>query len=216
MIRAARESATLETALSRSAASDVVERAEGPGPECATLVNGVRAGDRGSFARLYVRYAPMVHGVLLAHVSRLEAEDLVQEVFVLAWRRIGTLRDPEALGAWLAAIARRRAATHRRRAWARGLVAMLGVPHRRDAHSGAREPESRSSGVDGRIRVEELLAAIRSLPVAYRETIMLRLVEQMTGPQIAARLGMTHGSVRVKLCKGMTLLRERLKREHEE
>ena len=52
-----------------------------------------------------------------------------------------------------------------------------------------------------------ILDAIRSLPDAYRETLILRLVEGLTGPEIAARTGMTHGSVRVNLHRGMEQLR---------
>ena len=58
----------------------------------------------------------------------------------------------------------------------------------------------------------EILEIIRSLPEAYRETLVLRLVEGMTGPEIAARTGLSHGSVRVNLHRGMQQLRERLDR----
>jgi RNA polymerase sigma-70 factor (ECF subfamily) len=53
----------------------------------------------------------------------------------------------------------------------------------------------------------KILDAIRSLPDAYRETLILRLVEGLTGPEIAARTGMTPGSVRVNLHRGMEQLR---------
>jgi RNA polymerase sigma-70 factor (ECF subfamily) len=49
-----------------------------------------------------------------------------------------------------------------------------------------------------------------SLSESYRETLILRLVEGMTGPEIAARTGMTHGSVRVNLHRGMEQLRAKL------
>jgi len=55
-----------------------------------------------------------------------------------------------------------------------------------------------------------VLDAVMSLPDAYRETLILRLVEGMTGPEIAARTGMTHGSVRVNLHRGMEQLRAKL------
>ena len=55
-----------------------------------------------------------------------------------------------------------------------------------------------------------VLAAIRTLPDAYRETLVLRLVEGMTGPEIATRTGLTPASVRVNLHRGMKQLRERL------
>jgi RNA polymerase sigma-70 factor (ECF subfamily) len=56
----------------------------------------------------------------------------------------------------------------------------------------------------------EALEIIRALPEAYRETLVLRLVEGMTGPEIAARTGLQPASVRVNLHRGMKLLRERL------
>jgi RNA polymerase sigma-70 factor (ECF subfamily) len=51
---------------------------------------------------------------------------------------------------------------------------------------------------------------IRRLPEAYRDTLMLRLVEGMSGAEIAERTGLTPGSVRVNLHRGMQLLRDAL------
>jgi RNA polymerase sigma-70 factor (ECF subfamily) len=59
-------------------------------------------------------------------------------------------------------------------------------------------------------RAGEILELIRSLPAAYRETLVLRLVEGMTGPEIADRTGLTPASVRVNLHRGMKLLRQKL------
>ena len=101
----------------------------------AELVLAARAGDRAAYGRLYDRFAPMVHGVLLARVT--------------------------------------------------------GAPH----------PEGDALAV---------LASIQRLPEAYRETLVLRLVEGMTGPEIAERTGLTPGSVRVNLHRGLQLLRDAL------
>ena len=60
------------------------------------------------------------------------------------------------------------------------------------------------------MEAQHALAAIRSLPEAYRETLMLRLVEGMTGPEISVRTGLTPGTVRVNLHRGMGLLRKAL------
>jgi RNA polymerase sigma-70 factor (ECF subfamily) len=60
------------------------------------------------------------------------------------------------------------------------------------------------------LRAAQALDAIRSLPEAYSEPLMLRLVEGFTGPEIAEQTGLTPGSVRVNLCRGMKLLRARL------
>ena len=72
----------------------------------AALIRAAQSGDRAAFGRFYERYVRAVHGVLLAYVSYADAEDLVQDVFVAALQRIGSLRDPQAAGGWLMAIAR--------------------------------------------------------------------------------------------------------------
>ncbi|MCC7342313.1 MAG: sigma-70 family RNA polymerase sigma factor, partial [Bryobacterales bacterium] len=55
-----------------------------------------------------------------------------------------------------------------------------------------------------------VLAEIQHLPESYRETLIMRLVEGLTGPEIAAQTGLTPDSVRVNLHRGMKLLRKRL------
>ena len=60
---------------------------------------------------------------------------------------------------------------------------------------------------------ERVMEHLRSLPDVYKETLTMRLVESMTGPEIAAATGLTAGSVRVNLCRGMSLLRELLEKE---
>ena len=161
----------------------------------AQLVAAARDGDRAAFGRLYDRFAPMVHGLLLARVPRGDVDDLLQDAFLQAMRRLGSLRSTEAFGPWLAAIARNRARDH----WRRGEDAVE-LP---EELPGSAHPEGEAMTV---------LAAIRRLPEAYRETLVLRLVEGMTGPEIAERTGLTPGSVRVNLHRGMQMLREALGR----
>jgi RNA polymerase sigma-70 factor (ECF subfamily) len=60
----------------------------------------------------------------------------------------------------------------------------------------------------GSLDAWEVLDLIRHLPEAYRETLILRLVEGMTGPEIARQTGLTPDSVRVNLCRGMKMLRQ--------
>jgi RNA polymerase sigma-70 factor, ECF subfamily len=157
------------------------------------LVRAARGGDRAAFGALYGRYARMVHGVLLARVPLAHVEDLVQDVFLVALSRVHTLRDPAAFAGWLATIARNRAVDHLR-----------GTHDTVEVTDELQAPD-RADGETFRV-----LALLRSLPEAYRETLVLRLVEGMTGPEIAARTGLTEGSVRVNLHRGIRLLRERL------
>lgn len=159
------------------------------------LVRASRDGDRSAFGRLYTRYSRMVHAIVLARVPPGEADDLVQDVFVSAMRQLHALRDEHAFGGWLATIARNRA-----NGWYRGAVEMTELP----------EIVSRSTQ-DEEEDARRALAAVRALPEAYRETLMMRLVEGMSGPEIAARSGLTPDSVRVNLHRGMKLLREALK-----
>lgn len=159
----------------------------------AALAEAARAGDREAFARLYGLYAPLVHGVLLARVPYGEVSDLVQDVFLVAFRKLGTLRDCSRFGPWVAMIARNRAMDFHRRSRAT-----------EELHEGM-EQAARPSA-----EAAEALEIIRSLPEAYRETLVLRLVEGMTGQEIAERTGLQPASVRVNLHRGMKLLREKL------
>ena len=182
-------------AVTKNSASDT--------PEDATWVDRAREGDRVAFGQLYDRYARMVHGVFMARVPLSEVDDLVQDVFVLALRRLSTLRDSARFGAWLAAISRNLANDYHRQS-----VAAVELTEELSESEPEHGVRSQTSEAEGR----RILAAIRSLPDAYKETLILRLVEGMTGPEIAARTGLTPGSVRVNLHRGMQQLREKLGR----
>ena len=160
--------------------------------ELATLVGRARVGDRKAFAELYRRFHRAVHGVVLAKVSYSDAADLVQDVFAIALERLPQLADPAAFAGWLMSIARNRAIDHVRGKKPTDELADIPVPAPRSAE------------------VAEVLAALRALPEAYQETMILRLVEGMSGPEIAEQTGLSAGSVRVNLHRGMKLLRERL------
>ena len=170
------------------------------------LVKAAQSGDRGAFGELYARYARMVHGILLSRVAPACVDDLVQDVFLQALPRLGTLRDAAKFGGWLAAIARNRATDFHRKA-------RPDVTLQEDVHAGAKQELSPDHAERNEALV--VLQAIQQLPEAYRETLMLRLVEGMTGPEIATRTGLSHGSVRVNLHRGMQQLREALSGKNE-
>lgn len=168
------------------------------------LVRAARQGDRAAFGTLYSRYARMVHGILLCRVPRSAVEDLVQDVFLQALPRLASLRDTARFPGWLAAIARNRAMDFHRQSH----------PHDEfneefpEADSNPHPPNRPTPHTN--MEAQAVLNAILSLPEAYREPLILRLVEGMTGPEIASRTGLTHGSVRVNLHRGMQQLRETL------
>jgi RNA polymerase sigma-70 factor (ECF subfamily) len=165
------------------------------------LVSSAREGDRAAFGCLYDRYARMVHGILLCRVPAPEVDDLVQEVFLAALRQLHALRDVARFGAWLAVITRNRANDYYRKS---GPEAALTEPVSEEQTEG--RPHNPAEAQEAAM----ILAVVRTLPDAYSEPLILRLVEGLTGPEIAARTGLKHGSVRVNLCRGMQMLREKL------
>lgn len=159
----------------------------------AELVVAVQRGSRPAFNGLYERFHGVVHAVVLARVHAGDANDVVQDVFADVWSKLGALREPAAFPGWILTMARNRAcdAARRRRPISDDKADLAIAP----------PPTSEAAAA---------LRAIRALPETYRETLIMRLVEGLTGPEIAERTGMTPDSVRVHLHRGIKLLRERL------
>ena len=164
-------------------------------PDPAALVTAAARGDAEAFAQLFETFGRLVYGILTARLPGADVDDVAQETFAQAWRRLPTLRDPDRFGPWIAAIARRRAVDHLRST---------------RAFSPLDEAPAVDGGVEASLEAARILDAIRRLPEAYSETLVLRLVEGYSGPEIAALTGLTPGSVRVNLHRGLKLLRERL------
>ena len=160
------------------------------------LVHAARNGDAASVRLLYMRFARVVHGLLLGYVQHADAEDLTQDVFQTALQRLSELREPAAFPGWLLRIARNAALNRVRQ------------PRAVDIDTSAMVYSS--PGPDTHLEAQHALAAIRGLPEAYRETLMLRLVEGLSGPEISERTGLTPGTVRVNLHRGMGMLRRSL------
>jgi len=170
------------------------DKAERPSQSAeAILVERILAGDSEAFAELHKAFAPLVHGIVLARVPRDEVDDIAQEVFLSAYRSLHSLRDKSAVGPWLAMIARNRATEFHRN--------VRPADELTEHHSRRERPTAEA---------KEILATIRSLPEAYGETLVLRLVEGMTGQEISERTGLKPESVRVNLSRGMKMLRQKL------
>jgi RNA polymerase sigma-70 factor (ECF subfamily) len=144
---------------------------------------------------LYARFGRYVHAILMSRVPGDAAADLAQDVFLQAWRTLSSLREPAAFPGWIATIARTRAIDYLR---------------------GSRGTDALDDGVAGRDRPDVVFEAnraletIQTLPEAYRETLLLRLIEGCSGAEIARLTGLTPESVRVNLHRGFKLLREKL------
>jgi RNA polymerase sigma-70 factor (ECF subfamily) len=160
------------------------------------LAERARAGDAEAFGELFVRHAGAVRGQLLGRAPVCTAEDLVQEAFLIAWREMRSLRDPNRFGAWVRRIATNLASTAASRRT--GPAGTCGA---------APAPDRAADGCEETVR-----AAVASLPDHYRVPIWLRYAEGLSGPEVAARLGVSHASLRVVLHRGTKILREKLRR----
>ncbi len=165
----------------------------------AHLVRAAQRGDREAWSSLYSSFARTVHAIALAHVGAQAADDVVQEVFCSVFGSLHSLRDPAAFPGFVCAAARNAARDALRR--------KRKAPVLEAADDVASRATSPPVTAEQRELAERVLAAVRALPAAYRETLLLRLVGGLSGEEIAARVGMTHGSVRVNLTRGMALLR---------
>jgi RNA polymerase sigma-70 factor (ECF subfamily) len=169
----------------------------------AALVSRCRRGELGAFEELYGAHAARLYNVacrLLGNPA--DAEDLVQEAFLQAHRKLDTFRGDAALGTWL----------HR-------LLVNLGLDHLRSragraaqATSGIEDvkvvPFTRPDSVGERI---DLAHAIAQLPEGSRAAFVLHDVEGLDHKEVAAVLGVSEGTSKSQLHKARLKLREMLK-----
>lgn len=161
--------------------------------EVALWVSRARVGSQSAYAWLHRRFAPLVHAILLGRMRPALADEMTQECFVIAFSRLGQLREDDRFGAWISTIARR-----------------LDAPARDAESDEVEDVVDPGAGPDQSFEVGNLLRVIATLPEAYRETLLLRLVEGLGGADIALLTGLTPASVRVNLHRGMRRLRAAL------
>jgi len=159
-------------------------------------------GDR-SFEEFFAATYARLVGLLFAFLhDQAQAEDTVQDAFasaLLRWRSIRSYHDPEA---WVRTVAFRRAIDHHRRN-ARQLRALLrlGPP-----------PSLPPVGAEH----VDLVRALRRLPLAQREVLVLHYVAELAVDQVAAELGLPAGTVKSRLSRGRAALAQQLRAGAEE
>jgi RNA polymerase sigma-70 factor, ECF subfamily len=161
--------------------------------------------DARAFRRLYHRYAVPIHRFHRGRTGDVDAAlDLTAETFAQAWLSRGRFRDRAAgsAGPWLFAIARNVLVTSvRRRRLEQAARERLGVLVEREPR------EASDDWLDG------LDEALEALAPDLREAVELRVVDDLTYDELAARSGTTAGAARVRVHRGLKALRERLTRE---
>jgi len=139
------------------------------------------------------KYASAVLGLCIAHTKNFhDSEDIMQEVFLKAFKKIHTLRDIDRVRPWLMQIARRMCIDyHRKRPAAQSLPENL--------------PASSGTGAE---QAERLYEAISKLPDGYREPITLYYLDGRSCAGVAKTLGLSEGTVRSRLVRARLRLHE--------
>jgi RNA polymerase sigma-70 factor (ECF subfamily) len=175
------------------------------------LVRKSVMGDRASFEELVRRTARLVFSRVYLEVGDVHrAEDLVQETFLVAWRSIRQVTEASGFRSWLFTIAhsvvvdaaRRDSRKKRTGGKTREEADVIGT-------IAAAEPGP-SSAAEKSEEQEKVLSVLRSLPQEYREPLMLRYIGGADYQTIGQQLGLTNGSLRGMLSRGLSMLRSRL------
>ena len=166
---------------------------------------GARRREPAAVTRIYTAYAPALFRFFLAAVGdRPTAEDFTGDVFKSAIEDLPRFRGPvEALGGWLFRIARHDLSDYRRRQ-ARNLVQPLDdLLEEAAAAGGAMDPEELALD---RVEGDRVLAALRQLTPDQREVLVLRLVADLTAPEVAGILNKSTEAVKALQHRGLASL----------
>lgn len=177
-------------------------------PSDQLVADAVAAGDREAFRSVVEDHA----GVVIAACRRvlgdaLEAEDVAQEAFVIAYRRIGTYRADGPLGAWVTRIAIRLAMRQARQRSRASLQSVFDADRLTAESALASDPAGVviESERAGRVRAE-----VAALPSPYQEVVALRYFGDLSLEEIARTTSRPLGTVKTHLHRGLARLRNRL------
>jgi RNA polymerase sigma-70 factor (ECF subfamily) len=168
------------------------------------LAERCRAGAPGAFEEVYRANAPRLFGLACRLVGRTDAEDLLQEIFLAAHRKLGLYKGESSLGTWLFRLATNLCLDHLR---SRG-VKFAQVT---DALDDEREVAiAQRGGVLSAVERLDLERALATLPPGCRAVFVLHDVEGFEHKEIGALLGIADGTSKSQLHKARMRLRAAL------
>jgi RNA polymerase sigma-70 factor (ECF subfamily) len=172
------------------------------------LAKRCRDGDADAFEELYRTHAGRLYGLAFRMAgSAQEAEDLLQEMFLQAYRKLGTFRGESSLKTWLYRLGMNQCLDYLRGKTAR----MSHATESLDAE-GAVEPASRLAPTPVAVHRVDLERAIGRLPAGCRAAFLLHDVEGFEHHEIASILGVSEGTSKSQLHKARMKLRTMLGR----
>ncbi len=173
-------------------------------------VRKAQRGDAKAFASIVRRYLPLVVSVAYSMVGDTHvAEDMAQETFHKAYRRLGTLRDPKRIGAWLYGIARTTSIDWLRKRRGRPLTVtdLSRLPG--EVASEEEQPDAAALREEEKGIVRKILF---ELPENHREVLILKHMRDLPYAEVASFLGTTVAAVESLLFRARTAFKEKLKR----
>ena len=166
----------------------------------AGLVRAALAGDELAFAAIVERHRVAMTRVAYVVCGDADlAEESVQAAWPIAWQRLGSVREPERLGAWLASIAVNEGRQLVRRRRRRSVVEIAVATHERETEP---DPSAHVGDID-------LARALAGLPADDRALLALRYVAGLNSSELGRAMGMSASGLRRRLAR----LLERLRRE---
>ena len=174
--------------------------------------------DRAAFEELVRRTARLVYSrIYFAVGDAHRAEDLTQETLMTAWRSIGQMTDAAGFRPWLLSIARTEIlqASRRNSRQKRTAPGFSAGPKRIDLQTldMAIDPNpDPGQSAEFREEREQAMKLLQSVPAEYREPLMLRYIAGADYETISRQLGLSNGSLRGLLNRGMTWLRKEVAR----
>ena len=182
------------------------------------LVTGVQHGDARAFEALMRRYNRRLYRTARAILKDdAAAEDALQEAYVAAYRHVREFRGDAQIATWLTRIVVNQALQALRKRRRDGVVMLFEEPSE-EAREGAASDAQPSPGTPEtamlRTELRQMIERkIDDLPEAYRTVFMLREVEDMTVEETATALGIPEATVRSRLFRAKSRLREALAQE---
>ncbi len=177
-----------------------------------SAVAAVRGGDAERYRELVERHERRVYAVAWSRLGDAAlAEEVTQEAFIRAYRRLWLLGDGAKFSGWVATIARR-------------VAINFGLRHRRELNKRERwalenlsetAPDNSSTENEPLHSPETLRQTLAELPAAHRECLVLFYLEGKSGAEAAATLGISETALRVRLHRARAALRERLEEKLE-
>ncbi|EIK46925.1 sigma-24 (FecI-like) [Cellvibrio sp. BR] len=175
----------------------------------AALVMASLGGDRDAFCKIVARYQNLLCSLAYSAVGDLKhSEDIAQEAFIEAWKKLDTLNDPEKLKSWLCGILRFKA-SHFRRKEATQPVKGADELDELDEHACGHSAQVKVE--DAAISAQEqalLWQALEKMPDTYREPLILFYREHRSVEYVASQLDLSEDTVKQRLSRGRKLLQK--------